>query len=112
MTSVPKVWRDALRLLQDEIPEFAFEAWIAPIAVKLSEGRLLLGCPNAFHRERVRTHFSDGIQRCWQRACAPLDANVCSQTGEPAGHPVGEAIGNAIPIAIAIVDMKDRKSVV
>ncbi|MEZ4279917.1 MAG: DnaA/Hda family protein [Myxococcota bacterium] len=101
MTSVPKVWRDALRLLQDEIPEFAFEAWIAPIAVKLSEGRLLLGCPNAFHRERVRTHFSDGIQRCWQRACAPLDANV----GSAAGHPAGEAIGNAIPIAI--VDMKD-----
>ncbi len=68
MTSVPKVWGDALRLLQDEIPDFAFEAWIAPLAVKLSDAGIVLGSPTSFHRERVRIHFSEAIQNCWRRA--------------------------------------------
>jgi len=68
MTSSPKVWGDALRLLQDEIPDFAFEAWIAPLAVKLSDARVVIGCPTSFHRERVRIHFSTAIQRCWNTA--------------------------------------------
>lgn len=105
MTSVPKVWRDALRLLQDEIPEFAFEAWIAPIAVKLSDGRMLLGCPNAFHRERVHSHFSDAIGRCWQRACASLGAGTEATQGDAAANTSNSSVGNAIPIAI--VDMKE-----
>ncbi len=93
MTSVPKVWGDALRLLQDEIPDFAFEAWIAPIAVKHSEGRLLLGCPNAFHRERIRNHFSAVVERCWRAAWASIVADP-----DP-------ALAEALPIAI--LDMKE-----
>lgn len=93
MTSVPKVWGDALRLLQDEIPDFAFEAWIAPIAVKLSEGRVLLGCPNAFHRERIRSHFSEAIQRCWGQAW--------TSTAVGAGREICDAP------ALVILDMKE-----
>lgn len=94
MTSVPKVWGDALRLLQDEIPDFAFEAWIAPIAVKLSDARVLLGCPTSFHRERIRSHFSTLIQSCWNRA---WDAIAESDGAEAACEAP----------AIAIVDMKE-----
>ena len=94
MTSVPKVWGDALRLLQDEIPDFAFEAWIAPLAVKLSDAGIVLGSPTSFHRERVRIHFSEAIQHCWQRAweASPIPAEHANQALTP---------------SIAIVDMKE-----
>jgi chromosomal replication initiator protein len=68
MTSSPKVWGDALRRLQNEIPDFAIDAWIAPLAVKIHCGRLVLGCPTIFHRDRVRLHHLDAIERCWSAA--------------------------------------------
>ena len=69
MTFSPKVWGDALRRLQNEIPEFAFDAWITPLTVKISADRLILGCPTSFHRERVRLNHLQTIERCWQPAC-------------------------------------------
>jgi chromosomal replication initiator protein len=68
MTFSPKVWGDALRRLQDEIPEFAFDAWIAPLAVKLADGHVVLGCPSSFHRDRVRNHYASVILDSWQAA--------------------------------------------
>ena len=68
MTFSPKVWGDALRRLQDEIPDFAFDAWIAPLTVKVADGHLLLGCPSSFHRDRVRNHYADVIRDCWHAA--------------------------------------------
>ena len=68
MTFSPKVWGDALRRLQDEIPDFAFDAWIAPLAVKVADGQLLLGCQTSFHRDRVRNHYAGMILKCWQDA--------------------------------------------
>jgi chromosomal replication initiator protein len=68
MTFSPKVWGDALRRLQDEIPDFAFDAWIAPLAVKVADGHLVLGCPSSFHRDRVRNHYADVIRDCWHAA--------------------------------------------
>ena len=94
MTSVPKVWGDALRLLQEEIPEFAFEAWIAPIAVKLSDARVVLGCPSSFHRERIRNHYSTVIQSCWSRAWEVIPR-------------AAEGDANPETPAIAIMDMKE-----
>jgi chromosomal replication initiator protein len=78
MTLSPKVWGDALRSLQNEIPEFAFDAWIRPLAVRINRddvvghdaaGHIVLGCPTSFHRDRVRTNFAETIRRCWQSAC-------------------------------------------
>lgn len=68
MTFSPKVWDDALRRLQDEIPDFAFDAWIAPLAVKVTDGHVVLGCQNSFHRDRVRNHYADVILDCWRAA--------------------------------------------
>jgi len=98
MTSAPQVWGDALRLLQDEIPDFAFEAWIAPLAVKIGETRVVLGCPTSFHRERVRVHFFAAIERCWRTA---WDAHPRSTTSD------GE---QAMP-TVAAVDMAEFATV-
>lgn len=68
MTSSPKVWGDALRRLQNEIPEFVFDAWIAPLTVKIAEDRLSLGSPTSFHRDRIRLHHLDAIERAWRSA--------------------------------------------
>ncbi len=106
MTSAPKVWGDALRLLQDEIPDFAFEAWIAPIAVKLSDERVVLGCPTSFHRERIRIHFSTLIQRCWGRA---WDASSTLLEAKPEARP--ERGDSPLAPPIAIVDMKDFSAI-
>lgn len=95
MTRAPKVWGDALRLLQDEIPDFAYEAWIAPLAVKVAGARVVLGCPTSFHRERVRIQMSAPLEQCWSRACA---ANPC-------GASDAEACSDAP--CVALVDMKE-----
>lgn len=63
MTFSPKVWGDALRLLQNETPDFAFDAWIAPLQAKIAPNHLVLGCPNSFHRDRVRLHHLEAIER-------------------------------------------------
>ena len=68
MTCTPRVWGDALRRLQEEIPDFAYEAWIAPLAVKLAKGRVIVGCPTSFHRDRVRIHFAERLDRCFEEA--------------------------------------------
>ncbi len=68
MTFSPEVWGDALRRLQDEIPDFAFDAWIAPLSVKVAGGRVALGCQNSFHRDRIRNHYAHMILDCWQAA--------------------------------------------
>jgi chromosomal replication initiator protein len=68
MTLSPKVWGDALRRLQDEIPDFAFDAWIAPLTVKVADDHVFLGCESSFHRERIRNHYAEVILDCWRAA--------------------------------------------
>ena len=60
------------------MPPFALEAWIGPLVPRGnapedggSEARLTLGCPTAFHRDRVRERFLPEIERC-----AALEAGV------------------------------------
>ncbi|MFK7895501.1 MAG: DnaA/Hda family protein [Myxococcota bacterium] len=66
MTFSPKVWGDALRRLQKDIPDFAFEAWIEPLQVKLNDDSIVLGCPSSFHCDRVRMHHAEAIQEIIQ----------------------------------------------
>jgi len=68
MTCTPRVWGDVLRRLQEEIPDFAYDAWIAPLAVKLARDRVIVGCPTSFHRDRVRVHFAERLDRCFEAA--------------------------------------------
>ena len=60
------------------MPPFALEAWIGPLVRGRhraegggSDARLTLGCPTAFHRDRVRERFLSEIERC-----AALEAGV------------------------------------
>jgi chromosomal replication initiator protein DnaA len=76
MAFSPKVWDDVLRRLQDEIPDFAFNAWIAPLAVKVTEDHVTLGCPTSFHRDRVRDHYADAILACWRTAQSQAGAEL------------------------------------
>jgi len=53
------------------MPPFALEAWIGPLVPRGStpdqggpDTRLTLGCPTAFHRDRVRERFLSEIERC------------------------------------------------
>ena len=106
MTFSPKVWGDVLRRLQNEIPDFAFDAWIAPLAVKVAveaavekaahdsdpsgataeKYRIILGCPTSFHRERIQSNYKSLIAQCWQGALAEL-------TGEANEKPAIELLG-------------------
>lgn len=81
MTLSPKVWGDVLRLLQDKIPDFAFDAWIAPLAVRIvrDERSVILGCPTSFHRDRVRVNYGELIRDCWTSAC---NANEAESGGD------------------------------
>ncbi len=55
MTFPPKVWSGVLRRLQEELPAFAFDAWIAPLALgETRNEHVVLLCPTSFHRDRVR----------------------------------------------------------
>src|SRR5687767_10125006 len=67
----PRLWDGVLRRLGAEMPPFALEAWIGPLVPRGStptdggpDARLTLGCPTAFHRDRVRERFLPQIERC------------------------------------------------
>ena len=70
-TSPPRFWDGVLRRLGAEMSPLALEAWIDPLVARSharedgeSRGRLTLGCPTAFHRDRVRERFLSEIERC------------------------------------------------
>src|SRR5688572_25522635 len=73
----PRLWDGVVRRLGAEMPPFALEAWIGPLVPRGStptdgpDTRLTLGCPTAFHRDRVRERFLSEIERC-----AALEAGV------------------------------------
>src|SRR5262249_15185956 len=66
-----RFWDGVVRRLGTEMPPFALEAWIGPLVARSgaqnggeSGDRLTLGCPTAFHRDRVRERFLPEIERC------------------------------------------------
>jgi chromosomal replication initiator protein len=67
MQHPPTVWDGVLRRLQTELPEFALEAWIRPLAVCEEPGRLCLRARSPFHRERVRTRFLELLRASAER---------------------------------------------
>ena len=46
------------------MPEFTLDAWIHPLVARVETDRVILSCPTAFHRERVRDRFLAVIERC------------------------------------------------
>jgi len=70
MSCEPKIWGDTLCRLQEEIPDFAYATWIAPLAVKTGNDQVVLGCPTSFHRDRVRIQYRDLLERSLAEALA------------------------------------------
>src|SRR5215510_151292 len=84
-TSPPlRLWDGVLRRLGAEMPPFALDAWIGPLQARSctpeesgSDARLTLGCPTAFHRDRVRERFLSEIERCAaQEAGCPVAVDL------------------------------------
>jgi chromosomal replication initiator protein len=67
MTFTPEVWDGVVRRLRAELPEFVCEAFIDNLAVKTCGDGLYLLCPTAFHRDRVRGHYSGSIRKCIEK---------------------------------------------
>jgi chromosomal replication initiator protein len=86
MTFSPKVWGDALRRLQDEIPDFVFDAWITPLEAKIVDDRLVLGCPTSFHRDRVRLNHIESIERCWRAAIEAAEGDREDTPSSPSAN--------------------------
>lgn len=57
MTSLHEVWDGVLRRLGGDLPAFALEAWLRPLALEAEGDALRLLCPTPFHMERVRERF-------------------------------------------------------
>jgi chromosomal replication initiator protein len=65
--SFPQFWDGVMRRLAVEVPAFAIDAWLRPLAVEEDAAGLKLLCPSPFHRERVRERFLDRIAHCVQQ---------------------------------------------
>jgi chromosomal replication initiator protein len=57
MTSLHELWDGVLRRLAGDLPAFALEAWLRPLALEAEGDALRLLCPTPFHLERVRERF-------------------------------------------------------
>jgi chromosomal replication initiator protein len=77
MSATPQVWGGVLRRLASELPAFAFEAWVRPLAASESGAALALYAPSAFHRERVAARYLGLIERlAAAEAGAPVAVRV------------------------------------
>jgi len=89
------------------MPPFALEAWIGPLVARddvESSDRLTLGCPTAFHRDRVRERFLAEIERCAAlEAGAPIAVELVLvprlRTGVPSEAPCAPRIATRSPAA-------------
>jgi chromosomal replication initiator protein len=88
MTFSARVWGDVLRRLRQDMPDFVYEAWIAPLDAKAADGRLLLGCPTSFHRDRILRHHLPPIELA-------LAEVLASQADGATAHPA-----RAVPIEV------------
>ena len=57
MTSHHALWDGVLRRLGSDLPAFALEAWLRPLALEAEGDGLRLLCPTPFHMERIRERF-------------------------------------------------------
>lgn len=72
---------------------YTLEAWVAPLVVRENgagedEAQLTLGCPSAFHRDRVRERFLADIARCAsEEADRAIRVELVVTPGLPSGPP-------------------------
>jgi chromosomal replication initiator protein len=63
MASPQELWDGVLRRLASDVPAFALEAWLRPLAAEADGDGLRLVCPTPFHLERVRERYLERIAR-------------------------------------------------
>ncbi len=105
-TSPPRFWDGVLRRLGAEMPPLALEAWIDPLVARsparedgASRDRLTLGCPTAFHRDRVRERFLTEIERCAAAEAGMPVAVDLVVASAPRGDPPDQAQAAPEPVA-------------
>ena len=87
MTFTPEVWEAVLRHIRNEVPDFAFRAWVEPLLPGgLSDGAPRLLCPSRFHSERIRKDFLPRIR-----------AHLCKELGEDVEVQLGVATDRVEP---------------
>jgi chromosomal replication initiator protein len=77
------------------MPPFTLEAWLGPLVARVEPGqgdpptdRLTLGCPTAFHRDRVRERFLPEIERsAGKEAGRPVTVDLVVVPAVPTGPP-------------------------
>ena len=90
MTFPPEVWDGVLRLMEAEVPDYAFEAWLAPLQPKLDGEVLRVQCPSAFHRDHVRRRLLPRLLECARKELGrPVAVELCvsSEAGDGALTP-------------------------
>ncbi len=93
MGELPPLWDGVLGRLGSELPAFAVETWLRPLAVRDVGGELRLDCPTPFHRDRIRERYLDAIAACAAReAGAPVRITLSVAAG-PRGSRTGRSDG-------------------
>jgi chromosomal replication initiator protein len=64
MAFTPEVWDGVVRRLRLELPPFICDAFISNLTVESRDDGLVILCPTAFHRDRVRDHYRSTIANC------------------------------------------------
>jgi chromosomal replication initiation ATPase DnaA len=98
MICTPKVWDAALGRLQQEIPEFAFKSWIAPLSVKLAPNQITLGCPTSFHRDHVRIVYARTLERILRESISSASSRASDQRADAAQPQMPKAISPVFEI--------------
>jgi chromosomal replication initiator protein len=104
MTSPDELWDGVLRRLGSDLPAFALEAWLRPLALEADGDGLRLLCPTPFHLERVRERFLARIAALLaEQAGRGLDVSLAvarDAAERPAAKPrAREAVGAPRPTA-------------
>jgi chromosomal replication initiator protein len=83
MHSPQELWDGVLRRLACDLPAFALEAWLRPLAATAEGEGVRLLCPTAFHMERVRERYLARISR-----------------------ELAEQAGRELPVSLALADAR------
>jgi len=63
-----KIWEQVKLHLSEVLPSNLFQIWINPLQLLGKEGgQILLGCPNQFFLQWVKTHFLHHLEEAWRQ---------------------------------------------
>lgn len=67
-THIQEQWGEISQQLKDEIGEVAFDSWVKPLNISsYKNGNIEIGVPTRFMRNWVLAHYSQRIQKIWEK---------------------------------------------